>query len=74
MAPYFSVLELPEPAILVSEMNKLYPIEIYADERIAEFERENRMTPRERRKFARYLRDQGTNPIAEPDARGKRKS
>lgn len=34
----------------------VYPVEIYSDERIKEFEKENRMTPRERRKFARYLR------------------
>lgn len=33
----------------------VYPIEIYTDERIKEFERENRMTPLERRKLKKFL-------------------
>jgi len=46
----------PEGSIVLRPAG-VYPIEIYTDERIKEFERENRLTPRERRRFARYLRD-----------------
>ena len=45
----------PEGGIMLRPAG-VYPVEIYSDERIKEFEKENRMTPRERRKFARSLR------------------
>jgi AbrB family looped-hinge helix DNA binding protein len=45
----------PEGSIVLRPAG-VYPIEIYSDERIKEFEKENRMTARERRKYANYLR------------------
>ncbi|MEW5982963.1 MAG: AbrB/MazE/SpoVT family DNA-binding domain-containing protein [Acidobacteriota bacterium] len=48
----FLVDTTPEGAIVLTQAG-VYPIEIYSEERIREFDEADRLTPREREKVAR---------------------
>lgn len=65
----------PDGAILLRQVS-VHPIEIYSDERQAEFERENALTPEQARRygpeladFSGWLRAQAQPPRAEAPAR-----
>lgn len=50
------LVDLAKDGSIVLRPAGVYPVEIYTDERLKEFAKADRMTPRERRQLARLLR------------------
>lgn len=49
------LLSVSADGSIVLRPAQVYPVEVYTDERLKEFEKENRLTPAERRQLARAL-------------------
>ena len=49
------LLDLAPDGSIVLKPAGVYPVEIYTEKRLQEFERENRMTPSEKRRVAKAL-------------------
>lgn len=49
------LLDLAPDGSIVLKPAGVYPVEIYTEKRLREFERENRMTPSEKRQVAKAL-------------------
>lgn len=50
------LVDVAKDGTIVLRPAGVYPVEMYSEERLKEFAKEDRMTPRERRQFARILR------------------
>jgi len=50
-------VETTEDGAIVLRQVSVHPIEIYSDERLAEFERENELTPEQAKRYAPVLAD-----------------
>ncbi len=51
------LVETTDDGAIVLRQVGVYPIEIYSDERLAEFERENELTPEQRERYGPVLAD-----------------
>ncbi len=58
------LLETTEDGAIVLRQVGVYPIEIYSDERLAEFERENELTPEQQAYYGPLLADPARWPPA----------